>query len=123
MKRFGHFEGRFQPLLSRGEFTRRLAAHGGAALLVVLFALAIGMLGYHATERMSWIDSFVNASMILSGMGPVGELRTNAGKAFAGCYALFSGFVFLFAVSLMLAPVAHRVLHRFHLEESEEEPE
>jgi len=74
------------------------------------------MAGYHILENMGWVDAFVNAAMILSGMGPVGTLQTDAGKIFAGCYALFSGLVFITVTGIVLAPVAHRALHKFHLE-------
>lgn len=110
------YEHRREPLLDRRAFVARLAAHGGAALSVIVFALLLGMTGYRFAEGMSWLDAFVNASMILSGMGPVSMLHTSAGKLFAGCYALFSGVVFLVVVGVMLGPVAHRLLHRFHLE-------
>jgi len=83
---------------------------------VVFFALGIGMVGYHHFEKMSWIDSFANAAMILSGMGPLGPLATNAGKLFAGFYALFSGLVFIVVTGILLAPAAHRLMHRFHTE-------
>ena len=76
------------------------------------------MAGYHFLERLPWLDAFLNASMILSGMGPVGELKTTAGKIFAGCYALFSGVAFLTSIGLIFAPVFHRFLHKFHLEVS-----
>jgi len=91
----------------------------GAGLLV--FALGLGMAGYHEFENLNWVDAFVNAAMILSGMGPVNQLNTNGGKIFAGCYALFSGLVFISAASIMIAPVAHRALHRFHLESGKKE--
>jgi len=83
---------------------------------LVAVALGIGMAGYHFIENMGWVDAFVNAAMILSGMGPVGTLQTDAGKIFAGCYALFSGLVFITVTGIVLAPVAHRALHKFHLE-------
>ena len=83
---------------------------------MVAVALAIGMAGYHFFEDMNWVDAFVNAAMILSGMGPVATLQTNAGKIFAGCYALFSGLMFITVTGIVLAPVAHRALHKFHLE-------
>ena len=86
------------------------------ALGLVVLSLFIGMLGYHALEGMAWIDAFVNASMILSGMGPVGELHTRGGKLFAGFYALYSGFALLTIAAVLLAPVMHRFLHRFHIE-------
>lgn len=74
------------------------------------------MVGYHFSEKMSWIDAFVNASMILSGMGPLGQLNTEAGKIFAGCYALFSGLAFILITGLIFAPVLHRLFHRFHVD-------
>ncbi|WP_249274110.1 hypothetical protein [Parachlamydia sp. AcF125] len=81
------------------------------------FSLMIGMLGYRHFEKMPWIDAFANASMILSGMGPLGSLQTAGGKLFAGFYALYSGLTFIFALSLIFAPLFHRFLHKFHLEE------
>ncbi len=77
------------------------------------------MIGYRSLERMPWVDAFVNAAMILSGMGPVGPLQTDAGKLFAGCYALFSGLAFVTALGLIFAPLFHRFLHKFHLETPE----
>lgn len=76
------------------------------------------MAGYHYYESMSWVDAYVNAAMILSGMGPVNPLQTDAGKIFAGSYALFSGIVFLVVIAVIFAPVIHRFLHKFHLEET-----
>jgi len=105
-----------QPIMSRAAFFIRLAWHVAIALGIVLVSLGIGIVGYHVFEGLSWIDSTVNAAMILGGMGPVNQLYTNAGKLFAALYALFSGIVFLVAVAVMLAPVAHRLLHRFHIE-------
>ncbi|MDM7914129.1 MAG: hypothetical protein ACE15D_10970 [Candidatus Eisenbacteria bacterium] len=110
------YERRHEPLLGRRAYLMRLAAHGGAGVAIALPALAIGVVGYRYTEGMTWLDSFVNASMILSGMGPAGALSTSGGKLFAGLYALFSGVVFLVVVGVFLAPVIHRFLHRFHLE-------
>ncbi len=111
------YENRHQPLLPRAQFLLRLAWHGIVALLVVGVALGIGILGYHLTEGLSWLDSLLNASMILGGMGPVNPLNTTAGKIFASFYALFSGLVFLGAAGLLFAPVFHRFLHRFHMEQ------
>ncbi len=89
--------------------------------MVLTFAgLAIGIAGYAGFEGMSFIDAFVNAAMILSGMGPVGELKTTAGKVFAGCYAIFSGLIIVIATGVVLAPIFHRVLHRFHVESKAE---
>ena len=99
---------------------RRLASHAVASSLVVVASLGIGVLGYHFTEGLPWLDSFLNASMILGGMGPVDALHTAAGKIFASLYALFSGMVFLVAVGIIVAPLAHRVLHRLHAEPEDE---
>ena len=119
------YEHHNQPLLPRRAFFQRLAAHSGIAVGVVSGSLLIGVLGYHFLEGFSWIDALLNASMILGGMGPVGALHTTAGKVFASVYALFSGIVFLLSVGIILAPVFHRILHHFHLEDGkdEEEPE
>ena len=110
------FEHRKQPLLPRGRFYRRLAAYFGIAIGLIIGSLFIGILGYHTLEGLPWIDALLNAAMILGGMGPVNELHTDAGKLFAAIYALFSGVVFLMAVAVLLAPIVHRFLHRFHLE-------
>lgn len=88
----------------------------GLWLAVTLIGLAVGMTGYAVTEDMSLPDAYVNAAMILSGMGPVSELHTTAGKIFAGSYAIFSGLIIVLAASFILAPIFHRVLHRFHVE-------
>ena len=86
--------------------------------MVIAFALGMGMVGYRTFEGMSWVDAFVNAAMILSGMGPVSSLQTTGGKIFAGCYALFSGLAFVAILGIIFAPVFHRFLHRFHVEEA-----
>ena len=112
------FEHRSMPLLPRSEFLARWLRCLGVALLSIVACLVIGMAGYHFLENLSWVDSFANAAMILSGMGPMATLQTNAGKIFAGCYALFSGLAFITIVGLVLAPVAHRMLHKFHLEQN-----
>jgi hypothetical protein len=111
------YESRNHPLLSRAKFARRVARHLVLALFVVTLALAIGIFGYHFIGQLSWIDSLLNASMILGGMGPVDPLQSSAAKVFASCYALFSGLAFIGIASLMVAPFAHRLLHRFHVEE------
>ena len=118
-----HYEHRTQSLASRKKFIRRLLWHILAALLIILVALGIGVLGYHQTEGLSWIDALLNSSMILGGMGPVAELHTISGKLFASFYALFAGMIFLVVIGLMLAPIAHRLLHWLHLEEEETTPE
>jgi len=111
------FEHRSEQLLPKGKFVERLARFFTAATSLVIVALGVGVLGYHVFENLSWTDSFLNASMILGGMGPVNEIHTEAGKIFAGLYALFSGLIFLVAVGLIIAPLFHRLLHRFHFEQ------
>ncbi len=111
------YEHRHQPLIPRRAFVARLLGQAARGLGLIAGALWIGMAGYHWLEGLSWLDAYLNAAMILGGMGPVAELHTPAGKAFAGTYALFAGVVFLVAVSVMLAPAVHRALHRFHLDE------
>jgi hypothetical protein len=112
------FEHRSMPLLPRAAFYARMLRYFGIALACLAACLGMGMAGYHFLEHLSWIDAFANASMILSGMGPMATLQTDAGKIFAGCYALFSGLAFITIVGIVLAPVAHRLLHKFHLERS-----
>jgi len=94
----------------------RLSRSSAAAFVMVVGSLAIGIWGYHRFEHLSWLDSLLNASMILSSMGPVTPLRTDAGKWFASFYALFSGVAFITVVGVFFAPIVHRLLHRFHLE-------
>ena len=108
------YESRNRPLLSRRRFARRMARHAAAALGLLALSLFGGMAGYAGFEHLNWTDAFLNASMILGGMGPVDVPRSEAGKLFAGGYALYSGLVFLVAAGLVIAPVAHRLLHRFH---------
>ena len=110
------YEHRKRPLLSRREFAGRVASHAGVAILVLALGLGIGVLGYHVLDGLSWIDSLLNASMILGGMGPVDPLRSSAAKIFASFYALFSGLAFIGVASLIIAPFAHRLLHRFHIQ-------
>jgi hypothetical protein len=113
------FEHHKQPLLMPREFLIRQLYFLLAAIGIIISSLVMGILGYHFLENLAWIDALVNASMILGGMGPVNELHTNAGKLFASFYALFSGIVFLVSVGVILAPLYHRFLHRFHLEAEE----
>ena len=110
------FEHKSEPLLPRRAFLGRLATGAAIGTAIVLVSLLIGMVGYHALERLSWLDSFLNASMLLGGMGPTSPLQTPAGKLFAGLYALYCGFAVLAVAGLIFAPVFHRFLHRFHLE-------
>jgi hypothetical protein len=115
------FERKHQPLLSRKAFAKRMARSFGLAIVLIGVSLFGGMAGYHYLEGMEWIDAFVNASMILSGMGPLGPLQTWGGKLFAGLYALYSGLTLILATGILLAPVVHRMLHSFHWEEGERE--
>ena len=110
------FENRSQPLLSRQQFLSRLARSAGMALALVMASLGVGMIGYHLTEGLDWVDSFLNAAMLLGGMGPVNTPATFWGKIFAGVYALYCGLAVIMIAGLLLAPLAHRLLHRFHLE-------
>src|SRR5574342_1323401 len=110
------FESHTQPMATRAEFIRRMLRYSLVTTGIILFSLGIGILGYHYLESLSWIDSLLNASMILGGMGPVNSLQTNAGKIFASFYALYSGIVLLASVGVLATPVFHRLLHHFHLE-------
>ena len=107
-----------EPLLPRSLFLKRIARWSALAGTVFVGRLAIGIFGYHFFGRLPWIDALLNASMILGGMGPVDELRTTAGKLFASFYALFSGLVIIGVAGLLLAPMVHRFLHKFHIEEA-----
>jgi hypothetical protein len=110
------FEHRSHPVASRRKFARRMLRAIGLWMLLTLAGLGVGMAGYAYFERMSATDAYVNAAMILSGMGPVGELKTAGGKVFAGTYAILSGLIIVIATGFVLAPIFHRVLHRFHVE-------
>ncbi len=109
------FEHRSEAMLAHHHFIGRLTRSALAALLVVGLSLGAGTLGYHRLAPMPWIDAFLNASMILAGMGPVSNLDNDAAKLFASFYALFSGIVIVFATTVLLAPIVHRFLHRFHV--------
>jgi hypothetical protein len=113
------YERHTEPLLPARRFVRRLLVHAALALAVTVAALGIGILGYHFTEGMPFLDALLNASMILGGMGPVNPLETDAGKLFASFYALFAGMVFLGIAGILIAPIAHRFLHWMHLEEAD----
>jgi len=110
------YEHRSEPLLSRREFGLRLWRHFLVAQLLVFASLLLGMFGYHQLAHFSWIDSFLNAAMLLGGMGPVGEIPTAGGKLFAGLYALYSGLVLIAVSAVLLTPIIHRVMHSIHLE-------
>jgi hypothetical protein len=108
------FEHRAQPVIPLRQFLVRLAHTGIIALAFLAVSLFIGMAGYHSLERLSWIDAFLNASMLLGGMGPVHTPETFGGKLFAGMYALYCGLAVIVVAGVILAPIAHRFLHRFH---------
>jgi hypothetical protein len=112
------YERHAQPLLPVRHFYRRLFIHAALALAITAGALGIGILGYHVTEGMPYLDALLNAAMILGGMGPVNVIQTDAGKLFASFYALFAGMVFLGIAGILVAPIAHRFLHWMHLEET-----
>lgn len=111
-------EKRHQKIVPTYIFLKRVLRSLAVALTLMFVALLMGMEGYHHYEDMPWVDAYVNAAMILSGMGPVGELKTVGGKIFAGSYALFSGIFFLVIMAIVLGPVVHRFFHQFHLEET-----
>ncbi len=115
------YENREDPLISKAEFLRRLGHSFLIVVMMVGVSLLAGMLGYRGFEEFSWTDSFLNASMILGGMGPVNPVVTEGGKLFAGAYALYSGLVFLVLAGLLFAPIAHRLLHSFHYGAKQEE--
>jgi len=116
------FEHHRAPLLSRGDFARRLARFAAFAALLVAASLAIGVGGYHCIAGLGWVDAFLNAAMILTGMGPVNAITGTAAKLFAAFYALFSGVAFLTIVAVLFAPMVHRFLHRLHLEMDDAPP-
>ncbi len=115
------FEHRHESLLPRPLFYWRLFKFGLLSFGLAAGSLFLGIVGYRLLEGMSWLDAFVNAAMILGGMGPVTELHTRAGKFFAGCYALYCGLVVIISVGILIAPVFHRFLHHFHLDVERED--
>lgn len=111
------YEHHTRPLMPRPQFFRRLATSIAMGSGVIIVSLIIGVVGYHHLETMNWVDAFANAAMILSGMGPLTPLTTDPGKIFAGCYALYSGLALVTTIGIIFAPVLHRFLHKFHLED------
>ena len=111
------YEFQHQPLLPRARFAQRLIGHLAIALGLLVLSLAIGMAGYVLFEQLSWIDAFLNAAMLLGGMGPVNPPQTTAGKLFAGLYALYAGLVFIVTAALVFTPILHRLMHHFHWNE------
>jgi hypothetical protein len=111
------YEHHRERLLPFGAFLWRVAGHVAVATAVVFVSLLVGMVGYVHYEHLSWLDGFLNAAMLLGGMGPVESPQTRGGKLFAGLYALYSGMVFLLVAGIAMSPVVHRVLHKFHLDD------
>ena len=107
------YETRDQPLIAKASFLRRVFGHIGVAVLLLGLSLSGGMVGYHTLEGLPWDDAFLNAAMLLGGMGPVDAPQSHAGKLFAGIYALYAGLVFIATAALVFTPVMHRVLHHF----------
>jgi hypothetical protein len=105
-------------LQPRREFIERLGRSVAVGCILIACSLTIGVLGYHLIADLTWIDAFLNASMILSGMGPVSDLHSSGAKFFAGCYAIYCGITLIGTTGVILAPVIHRAMHKFHLEES-----
>ncbi len=110
------FERKSEKLLPWPRFARRLFYSALLAAGIIAFALSIGIAGYRGFAHLAWIDALLNASMILTGMGPVDPMTNTGAKLFASAYALFSGVIFLSAIAVVLAPIFHRFIHRFHLE-------
>lgn len=115
------FERKTETLLPWPRFVGRMAWSFLLACGIVALALTLGVLGYHFIVRLAWIDALLNASMILTGMGPVDQMKDTPSKVFASAYALFSGVAFLSSISIVLSPVFHRILHRFHLDDTDEQ--
>jgi len=111
------FESKKQSVISRRKFAARQLRFSLYSMLIVALSLAIGVLGYMATEGLSLLDALLNASMILTGMGPVNVMTSDAAKLFASFYALYSGIAFLSVMALIIAPIAHRFIHKHHLDE------
>ncbi len=113
------FERRHENLLPRSKFLKRVLKYALISLSLIIVSLLVGMTGYRMFEGFSWVDSFLNAAMLMGGMGPANTLRTDNGKIFAGIYALYCGMVLIIAVGIFAAPIIHRFLHRFHLDAEE----
>lgn len=114
------FERKSQPVVSSRRFKRRLAGSAVVAIAIIALSLALGTIGYRLFGQLAWIDALLNAAMILTGMGPVDRMDTTAGKLFATFYAIFSGVAFLGTTGILVAPWAHRLLHRFHADLDED---
>jgi hypothetical protein len=113
------FERRHEKVASLDIFVKRMLVYAGVAILLILAALGMGIAGYHWVAGFGWVDSFLNASMILGGMGPVGPLTGTGAKVFAALYALFSGLVFIAVMGIVFTPAVHRLLHKFHVDDKD----
>jgi len=111
------FELKHQKIAPAPVFIKRLFIFIGIAILLILFALAIGVAGYHWIAGLAWVDALLNAAMILGGMGPVDSLTSAGAKIFASLYALFSGLVFIAVMGIVFSPIVHRMLHKFHIDD------
>ena len=111
------YESKSQRPLTRSQFLQRAGSHGLVVSLLLVFSLGIGVLGYMYFEHLTWTDAFLNAAMLLGGMGPVNAPVTESGKLFAGLYALYAGLVFIATAALLFTPFMHRLLHKFHWDE------
>ena len=118
-KSWRRFERRHDKLAPVSIYVQRIAASLGIAVVLMLVALSIGIAGYHLIAGFNFVDSLLEASMILGGMGPVRELPNETAKVFASIYALFSGVIFIALMGIILSPIAHRVMHKFHLDQQE----
>lgn len=116
------YENRYTTPISTARFARRMGSHVAVAVALIGVSLFGGMIGYHILLHLPWLDAFLNAAMILGGMGPVDPITTRGGKLFAGLYALYAGAVFLAVASVVVAPVIHRILHKFHWEDVQSRP-
>ena len=108
------YEPKAQQPIHTKQFFKRVLLHAAAAITLLLLSLLLGMVGYEYFEHLAWRDAFLNAAMLMGGMGPVDAPQTDGGKLFAGLYALYAGLVFLVAAGLIFAPAVHRLMHRFH---------
>ncbi len=115
------FERHGQPMISRADFARRVGRFAAVGLAIVVGSWVVGVLGYHYLQGLDWLDSVLNAAMILGGLGPVDPITRTAAKWFASFYALYSGLVFLVVAGLLIAPIFHRFIHRFHVELEDED--
>jgi hypothetical protein len=113
------YESKHKPLLTTEKFNERLRKNIFVAAFILAISLLIGIVGYHWLGMLSWVDSLLNASMILGGMGPVDTLKTDGAKIFASVYSIFSGIAFLGVVGVVIAPIVHRFMHKFHIREND----